>query len=798
MNRISFLIIFLFFVFPAYSQDIKVIDSESRTPIENVYIYNQFHSVLTNSNGIANISEFLNSVHIILQHPAYKDLRITIQEIKKQSYTLLLQSNIFPIQEVVVSANKWEQKPDEIPFKIIRIDNSTIKNTNSQTSADLLQSTNQVYIQKSQLGGGSPMIRGFSANRVLLVLDGVRLNNAIYRSGNLQNVINIDPNSLESMEVILGPGSTIYGSDAIGGVMDFHTLKPKFSSSITPLIIAKFKSRYSSVNHEILQHGNYNYGKSKFSLAGSISYNNFSDLKMGSHGPAEYLRNEYIKQINDQDVIIKNPKPQLQKQSGYDQLNVLQKIRLQLNPKLELNYNFQYSKTSDIPRYDRLIQYSDDKLKYAQWYYGPQKLQFHQLSLKNTKSKLLFDNYKINAAYQNYQESRHSRKLNSEILNNRMENLDIFSINFDAVKTINPLISLFYGAEWTNNSIESRGYAKNIYSKIEEAISSRYPNGSTYSSFALYSNLKWEIKHNWIFNSGLRYSYSRINAKLNKTFYPFPFDNLNLSNGAITGAIGITHLLSNKWLFKFNTTTGFRAPNIDDVGKVFDSEPGKVVVPNKNLRPEYVTNIEGNVSKTINKLLFLDINVFYSYLNRAMKRDDFTFNGKNKILYDGELSEVQATVNTDNAKIWGVSIHSILKISDKLNGSSFLNYTKGKYKNGSPVRHVPPIFGNIALKFDSQKFTSRLTMLFNGRINYKNLADTERSKAYLYAKNSNGLPYSPSWIILNTQSSYQITKHLLLQLALKNILDKRYRPYSSGISAPGRNISITLDYQLSH
>ena len=78
---------------------------------------------------------------------------------------------------------------------------------NPQTTADLLGQIGSVFIQKSQMGGGSPMIRGFATNRVLMVADGVRMNNAIYRSGNNQNIISIDPFSLEDAEVIFGPGS---------------------------------------------------------------------------------------------------------------------------------------------------------------------------------------------------------------------------------------------------------------------------------------------------------------------------------------------------------------------------------------------------------------------------------------------------------------------------------------------------------------------------------------------------------------------------------------------------------------
>jgi hemoglobin/transferrin/lactoferrin receptor protein len=103
---------------------------------------------------------------------------------------------------------------------------------NPQTSADLLANSGHVFVQKSQLGGGSPMIRGFSTNRVLITVDGIRLNNAIFRGGNVHNVISINPFNIEKTEIILGSGSVIYGSDAIGGVMNFYTtaLKHKIIS----------------------------------------------------------------------------------------------------------------------------------------------------------------------------------------------------------------------------------------------------------------------------------------------------------------------------------------------------------------------------------------------------------------------------------------------------------------------------------------------------------------------------------------------------------------------------------------
>ncbi|GAI86873.1 unnamed protein product, partial [marine sediment metagenome] len=223
--------------------------------------------------------------------------------------------------------NKWEQNKSEIPNKIKSIFESDIQFHNPQTAADLIGSSNEVFIQKSQMGGGSPMIRGFAANSVLLVIDGIRMNNAIYRSGNLHNVISIDPNIIESSEIIFGPGSVVYGSDALGGVMDFHTKKPILSASNKFSISANALTRYSSANNEKTGHLDFNLGWDKWAYLTSITYSEFGDLRMGSLENPDYKRLEYAVNIEGNDTVIANEDPDIQKITGYNQINLMHKIR---------------------------------------------------------------------------------------------------------------------------------------------------------------------------------------------------------------------------------------------------------------------------------------------------------------------------------------------------------------------------------------------------------------------------------------------------------------------------------------
>ncbi len=796
MRRYILLFFLLSTTLISQSQNIKVINTSNKKVIEGVYIYTQKSSTISSLKGEANLSQFSKNAIVFFQHPSFQNLHLSFDKIKQRNFIIELAPQLFKIEEVTIAASKWEQNPKEVPVSIIQIDNGAIRNSETSTAADLLKESGQVFIQKSQMGGGSPMIRGFAANRVLIALDGVRLNNAIYRSGNLQNLLNIDPNSLESAEVVLGPGSVIYGSDAIGGVMDFHTIRPKLSTDSNFNFQLNHKTKYASANHELGVHTRYFVGNHKLSYAGSISTSDYSDLRMGRHGTNAYNRNTYAFREGDEDKIIQNPKPHIQEGSQFDQVNLIQKLRYKHSDNLEFQYNFIFSNTSDIPRYDRLIQSSKGKLKYAEWYYGPQRLQLHSLNITNKKVTNLYDGFKLISAYQNYKESRHSRKFDKENISKRYEDLDIFSTNIDFNKKITKQVELFYGAEYLFNHLNSKAYKKNIVSSTSSPLASRYPDNSTYSSWASYATIKWKLNDKWTINSGLRYSHIWLKSKLDQQFYSFPFNNLNLNTGAINGSIGASLQTQNDYVIKLNATTGFRAPNIDDIAKVFDSEPGKVVVPNKNLKSEYAYNFDFSLSKHITPNLFIDFNAFYSILKDAMVRRDYTFNGQSKLLYDGVESQIQAIVNDDKAIIYGFSLNAKAKLNSKFLLNAYYNQSTGEYKDGSPVRHVPPVFASMALKYESKRLKSKFSIDYNSEITNKDLAHSEQSKPHLYAKDNKGLPYSPQWFSINVNNSYQFRDQIILGFSIENILDRAYRPYSSGISAPGRNFILSLSFRI--
>ncbi|MBL7860280.1 MAG: TonB-dependent receptor [Cyclobacteriaceae bacterium] len=709
------------------------------------------------------------------------------------------------LNEVVVSANRWEQNLREVSSRIAKVTPQLIQFQNPQTSADLLGLSNQVFIQKSQLGGGSPMIRGFATNRVLLVVDGVRMNNAIYRSGNLQNVISFDANAVENTEVIFGPGSVIYGSDAIGGVMDFHTLQPKLSTGEKATFSGNTFGRYSSANKEKTGHFDFNIGLDKWAFTTSITYADYDDLKMGTKGPEEYTRPDYqVRDENGNDLAVINPDPNVQIPSGYDQLNLMQKIRFKPFNGLDLSYGFHYSTTSEVPRYDRLIlKNSSGVFTSAEWYYGPQEWMMHSLTAWYSKSSPLFDQVKFTAAFQDYSESRHNRNFtggNRNRMTERFENVKALSFNLDFDKQLNDKSSLFYGAEFVNNTVGSTAQRRDIVSGALSPTSTRYPDGSEWRSLAVYGTLRHRLNEQVVVNAGARFNYVYTYAPYDTTFFDFPFTEATLKNRAVNWNGGLVYNPVEAWKLYGNIATGFRAPNVDDIGKVFDSQPGFVVVPNSELKPEYAYNGEVGLTGTIGNLLTIDVAAFYTYLNNAIVRGPSTFNEQDSIDYDGTLSQVMALQNISHLRVWGIQVALAKPITPHLNFSVSINYQKGMEKSiedgqyYSPT-HVAPLFGSIQLAFKKPKYQVVFYSNLNGQILFDDLALSERADSHLYARDNNGNPYAPSWSTLNLKGTYHVTSFLKLDAGIENILDERYRPYSSGISAPGRNLLFTLRFK---
>jgi hemoglobin/transferrin/lactoferrin receptor protein len=789
------------------AQKLTVFDESTLQPIENVKVFveGEMNTILsTNGRGTVDLSVLQFTGPVFIQHPYYKVEKLSYEELRKRSFYVSLVEKVNDLDEVVVSASKFEEKKRDVVQKIQVIRASDLQNMNQTSTADVLQNAGGVMVQKSQLGGGSPIIRGFETNRVLIVVDGVRMNNAIYRGGHLQNVVTLDNSVMDRVELVFGPGSVVYGSDALGGVMHFYSKDPSFSSTDTVLVKANAFGRSMSAANGYAAHADISVANEKIGSLTSFTYSNFGDLRQGANRSSAYPdfgeRPWSVQQINGLDSVVANPDPNIQLGSGYQQYDFTQKIVLK-GEGVDQTVNLQHSTSTDVPRYDRLTQTKGGTARYAEWYYGPQDRTFLSYRVDAKGASKLFDNARIITAYQKIQESRVTRLFRDSLKSSRIEDLDIVSFNADFEKLLKRS-ELRYGAEAYANFVRSSAFSKNIKTNETAIIDTRYPDGgSKMTGLAAYFTQSWELgrKKRFILSDGVRFSQIDLEARfIDKSFFNFPYSVVSQSNPALNGHLGLVFNASQKDRSYINFSTGFRAPNVDDISKVFESTAGLVLVPNPKLKPEFAYNAEIGHSHTFAERLTVSGIVYGTLLENALSVQPEQFNGQDSIFYDGAMSAVATTTNNGRAYVYGFEGGLSGDLFEHISVNSSINYTYGRISSAagfagvgdsadSPLDHIPPLFGRASVVYKQKKMRAEFFTQFAG---WKYTKDYNISGEDNFA---NATPEGmPSWYTLNLRLNYQFKKWIGMQVACENILDQNYRVFASNISSPGRNFIVTL------
>ena len=725
------------------------------------------------------------------------------------SLNLLAQSDTTTkqLKDVVIYANKFPTLSKNIVQRVVSLTDKVLIQQQANT-ADILTASGQVFVQKSQAGGGSPVVRGFEASRVLLMVDGIRMNSAIFRAGHLQNIITVDNMILDRVEILYGPSSTMYGSDALGGVVNLFTKQPQLFISNVASKKAPWKVnsnvvyRYGNGQNENRQHIDVNIANNKWAYLTSFTNSSFGDMRQGNKRSAAYpdfgKRLFYVARENNTDVVKDNSTSvNIQKLSGYTQTDLLQKILFKPNENTAHLLNVQISNSSDINRYDRLTETRNGLPVFAEWYYGPQVRNMVGYKLSKEKLNGFFQDLTLNANYQHLEESRISRRFKINDKDYRFEEVDMFGFNVDLLHQGNSS-ELHVGVESYYNNVGSTAYRNNIATNLRSTITTRYSDGPTnMANYAIYAQHTQFLKRNWVLNSGLRLNNVQLNANFKDTaLMHFPFKDANQNNTAITGNLGMAYNGADGFRFAFGFSSGFRAPNVDDLTKVFDTRTGYVVVPNKDLKPEYTYNTELNVSKTTSTYS-IGTSLFYTWFRNALVVDKFKWNNASSILYQGIMSDVYATQNKAEAVVYGLNVNGSVNFTPNTVLAATYTYTKGNYADRKldglntalPLDHIPPTYGRVELKQDIKKFSAELFTVFNGwkRIEDYNLNGEDNE---IYAT-KDGMP---GWQIWNINTSYQPNQKINLSFQIENIADLNYRYFASGISALGRNYVVQARY----
>lgn len=730
----------------------------------------------------------------------YTDMRYTsgVHVLGAERHIILRPEPLAHAFSPLLIVGRANEDARQVADQVAVLNRNSFNKIQTHSTVDALEKTATAFVQKSQNGGGSPILRGFEANKILLVVDGVRMNNAIYRSGHLQNAMSVDADVLERMEVLYGPSALIYGSGALGGVIHFRTPDLRFSKTEEQHSSIGFS--YASASQTKKTFAKIQFANAKWSSLSFASFTEVGNLRVGKHARKTNsnfgLDTTYV--LSQPDRIIQNPNPLVLQETNFQQVSALQKLAYRFSPKRLLIANLQYYESPKISRYDELSLYHENQQPlYSEWYYSPFRRFLSSLVYEDKTRFALADEFKIIGAYQSIAEGQNTRRFNSEYLLQSKDQLDIFNLYLDAKKTLGKF-HLNYGFATDINSVTSTAKRKNITTQTEDSNTlTRYPSGGSKTiELGGYLQSQFAITKNFDLKIGLRLQHYKNEFRyLHSDIFEWPeyfYDKNNQASTAFVYSFGLIKKWASGIGLKLHYGNAFRAPNIDDLAKT-RIKTTTISVPNLNLKPEKTNNFSASFwydKRWGLQHIKLDYTFYYTHMHDAIVRQDFYLpNGDVTYVADGVSYQVQANVNAAKANILGHAFGMSWTWDEKYTIAAGFNVQKGTQKEGGvahPLAHIPPSFGIVQTNIKKDLLNLNVAYVFNGPKKRSDYASTGSDN--LIFATTEGLPARG---IFNINLLYDLTP-LQLSLGLDNILDLRYRTFSSGLSAPGRDLRMGI------
>ncbi|NIJ54543.1 TonB-dependent receptor plug domain-containing protein [Dyadobacter arcticus] len=639
------------------------------------------------------------------------------------------------LSQVTVTANRTREKSFETAGSVSVISSQALQTYQPRTTPEVLMGATGVFVQKSTHGAGSPFLRGLTGNQTLILFDGIRLNNSTFRYGPNQYLNTIDPFTIDKIEVLRGGGSVAYGSDALGGTLQIFSFDPAFSEK--PAVHGKAVARYATGEMEKTLRAGIALSGSRVAFSGGLSIRNFGDLIGG-------------------DTTGK------QSPSGYKDRAFDAKLVFGLSDSWTLTLAHQSVSQKHVPLYYRY------KLEnFALNEFNPQKRSLSYFKLKGTTLNKLATEISLTGSWQATNEGRLSRKNGSNSLRTETDKVQTSGLIFNVQSDITEFWKASSGIEIYNDLVNS--------DKVDQVaggdpVASRglYPDDSKYLNYAIYSLHQLKLDA-WQFTFGGRFNGFRIKVA------DEVLGNVSVKPQALVGNASISYLPQEHSNFYTSFHSGFRAPNIDDMGTLGIVD-FRYELPAYDLKPETSYNFEAGY-KYHSGGLALSAALFQNNLRNLITR----------VKVAGEKIDgidVYRKENVERAYIRGGELEAEYVFSNywRVYGSGAYNFGKNVTKN-EPVRRIPPLNGRFGLEYRKKGWYARPEGWF---------ADDQTRLAAGDA-GDNRIPKggTPGWVVINLMAGYD-AKHFAVNAVAQNLTNKDYRTHGSGINGVGRSLWLTL------
>ena len=644
------------------------------------------------------------------------------------------------LDSVVVISRNIKTSQAKTPYVISSIDQTQIRETNARTTPEALQGVAGVFLQKTNHGGGSAFIRGLTGNQTLLVIDGIRLNNATYRYGPNQYLNTIDMFTLEKVDVFKGIGAIEYGSDAMGGVINLTT-KEVNTSGFKDFKLSN-TSKFLSSQMEKTNRTEMSYATNNWSILGGLSIKRYGDI-VGGDG-------------------VGNQAP-----TGYREKNYNIKAKVKLSSSQEITFSTQNTIQRDIPIYHKIVLENFKINQVDKQVHNLNYLKYRYASKHKVISEIL-----VTLSQQRSIENRSNQKNNATLL--RKERDTIHATGLTAEMIVKPT------KNWTSNTgvdiysdlVNSNTTETNTSANSQIQKRGLYPNGSIYNNNSLF-NIHYLNLGKLNIIAGIRYNF--LDIRISDT----TLGNVTLKPSALVTNYGVNYQLNKNHFLFGSISTGYRAPNIDDLGTLGIVD-FRYEIPSYNLKPEKSKNIELGYKYNAVKTNFT-ISVFQMNLKDVIAR----------IIVEGQVIngyKVYAKKNIESSYIKGTEISVSHQINNHFAFQTNATYTYGQnVTKNEPMRRIPPFFGQNKLSWHSKNKTVAIRHQFAGKQTRLAKGDIDDNRIGAWG--------TAQWNTIQIDAGIN-WKHVALNASAINLLNEKYKTHGSGIYGMGRAFGLSVNWKL--
>lgn len=649
----------------------------------------------------------------------------------------LADSNYAMLQTVTVTATRTALDENLQPYHVASLRQADIALFAPRTSPEALMMMPGVFVQKTNHGGGSPFIKGLTGNQVLIMMDGIRLNNTTYRYGPNQYLNTVDIFQVDRIELAKGTGSVQYGSDALGGVLQLFTRLPVFAEKRK--WGGSVQARLLSSSMEQSFRSEMQYSSKRLAFQVGLTKRAFGDLIGGDTTGRQYP-------------------------SGYDETGIDGTMRIKLANKTLFTYGFQHLRQTEVPVYHKLVLEN-----FARNHHALQERSLQYIRTESSFNHLLLHKLTFTASFQRSNEIRESAKKNSVIT--RRENDLVTTSGLTLVaESVKGIWSANSGVEYYADKVRSD--RADYSSAGNKSLRGLYPDNASSESISIYSLHQLKFRK-LVLHAGLRANQFFLQL------FDSTLGNVRVTPNALVANLALSYQFNQQSSFFANIGNGYRAPNIDDLGSLGIVD-FRYELPSTKLQPEHALHVEVGFRMVSKKSRF-QFSAFQMELKDMIARVRV---GKDSI----NSYPVYRKENIEQAYIIGAEAQMNFTFLKGLQIGSSITYTYGQNQTrNEPLRRIPPLFGNAFIKISSRGVDIQLVCQ----------AAAKQDRLAQGDKEDNRIPTggTPGWVISNLFVIKQI-KNILLQAALYNIGNNDYRIHGSGINGQGRSLGLSMKFQI--